>query len=132
MREHCPSFFFPSISLSFLFLKKEKRHGLSRQARDRQEENNPRKGGRFWDCRAPYGIPLRATHFAWGNQVKGADRLSSEQVLELGAISAEASFAVNGGFVYVNAEVRFETSFSSLTFLDEIERWFAKTSSGQT
>jgi hypothetical protein len=86
-------------------------------------------------CRAPYGIPLRATHFAWGNQVKkrlpflrhlymetfilprqardkrrestqktgvfpqvkGADRLSSEQVLELGAISAEASFAVNGG-----------------------------------
>lgn len=54
--------------------------------------------------RAPYGIPLRATHFAWGNQLKGADRLSSEQVIELGTISAEASFAVNGGFVYVNAE----------------------------
>lgn len=56
------------------------------------------------DARAPYGIPLRATHFAWGHQVDAAEKLTSNQVLELGRLSSEASFAVNGGFVYINAE----------------------------
>ena len=58
------------------------------------------------DERAPYGIPLRATHFAWGHQVRGAERLTGDQVLEFGGLSAEASLAVNGGFVYINAEGR--------------------------
>ena len=90
------------------------------------------------DERVPYGIPLRATHFAWGHQVEAAEKLTGDQVMELGGesllsntgdvscslvfvfvlnvccvlngpgISAEASFAVNGGFVYINAEGRGE------------------------